>query len=143
MIIIYRSNINNINNINKNQNEKILIKFFKKIIDKIFNNIIFDSGATDHYCLNKDWLINYKVLDNKTSINTATGEPCQILGYGDLPILADNNKILITHVYYVPKLKDILISEHELFLKRWRYIGDLNNNRLLKGYMEIQVDCIA
>jgi len=107
VIIIYRSNINNINNINKNQNKKILIKFFKKIIDKIFNNIIFDSSATDHYCPNKDWLINYKTLENKTSISTTTGEPCQILGYRDLPILADNNKIFIIYIYYIPKLKDV------------------------------------
>jgi len=54
MIIIYKSNINNINNINKDQNKKTLIKFLKKIIDKAFNNIIFDSSATDYYCPNKD-----------------------------------------------------------------------------------------
>jgi len=137
MIITYRSNINNINNINKNQNKKILTKFFKKIIDKIFNNIIFDFSVTDHYCPNKDWLINYKALDNKTSINTTTGEPCQILGYRDLPILINNNKILITYIYYIPKLKNILINEYKLFLKGWRYINDINNNRLV--YIEINI----
>jgi len=54
MIITYRSNINNINNINKTQNKKILTKFLKKVIDKIFNNIIFDSSATDYYYFHKD-----------------------------------------------------------------------------------------
>jgi len=117
IIIIYRPNINNINNINKNQNKKFLIKFLKKIIDKIFNNIIFDFSAIDHYYLNKDWFINYKILENKISINTIIGEPCQILNYGDLPILVNNNKILIIYIYYVFKLKDILISEYKLFLK--------------------------
>jgi len=101
----YRPNINNINNINKNQNEKILIKFFKKVINKIFNNIIFDSGTTDYYCFNKDWFINYKILDNKIFISTTIGESCQILGYKDLLILINNNKIFIIYVYYISKLK--------------------------------------
>jgi len=118
MIIIYKSNINNINNINKNQNKNFLIKFFKKIINKTFNNIIFDSGVIDHYCSNKNWLINYKTLDNKIFINTVIGEPCQILDYGDLPILIDNNKIFIIYIYYIFKLKNILINKYKLFLKK-------------------------
>jgi len=137
MIMIYRPNINNINNINKDQNKQILTKFLKKVIDKAFNNIIFDSGATDHYCSNKDWFINYKALDNKTSINTTIKEPCQILNYGDLPILVGNNKIFIIYIYYISKLKNILINEHKLFIKGWRYINNLNNNKLV--YIKINI----
>jgi len=118
MIIIYRPNINNINNINKDQNKKTLIKFLKKIINKIFNNIIFDSNIIDHYYPNKNWLINYKVLENKTFISTIIGKFCQILGYKNLFILINNNKIFITYIYYISKLKNILISKHKLFFKK-------------------------
>ena len=79
MIIIYRSNINNINNIN--QKERILIKFLKKVINKTFNNIIFDFSIINHYCPNKNQFIIYKTLNNITFINTIIKEPCQILNY--------------------------------------------------------------
>jgi hypothetical protein len=49
-----RPNINNrINNIKK-RDKRIIQKFFKKIINKEFNNIVFDSGIIDHYYPNKD-----------------------------------------------------------------------------------------
>ena len=112
--MIYRPNINNINNIK----QFFLIKFLKKIFNKIFNNIIFDSGIINYYCFNKDWFINYKVLNNKTFINIIIKEPCQILNYGDLFILINNNKIYIIYIYYIFKLKNILINKYKLFLKK-------------------------
>jgi len=65
------------------------------------------------------------------------GKPCQILNYENLFILTNNNKIFIIHIYYIFKLKNTLISKYKLFFKKWHYIGDLNNNRLV--YIEINI----
>jgi hypothetical protein len=111
--IIYRSIINNINNQNKTiQNS------FKNITNKELNNIIFDLNIIDYYNLNKNWFINYKPFNKITLINIIIKESYQILNYKDLFILINNNKILIIHIYYIFKLKNILISKYELFLKK-------------------------
>ena len=79
--------------------------------------LLLDSGASEHYTFNKDWLLNYKPIYNK-SVTIANGQDLPVLGQGDIPIkvVYNNNykDILIKNVYYIPKLKATLISSKEL-----------------------------
>ena len=44
--------------------------------------LILDSGASEHYTPIKEWLINYKIVLNKTII-IANGTKVPIIGIGD------------------------------------------------------------
>jgi hypothetical protein len=80
--------------------------------------IILDSGATEHYTPYKDWLLNYKDLNNKF-IMVANGDKMPIIGIGDIPVLIGNKDVIIKNVNYVPNLKTTLISSKELTNKGW------------------------
>jgi len=68
------------------------------------NNNIINSGASEHYLSNTNWLINYKA--NNKSI---------ITGIGDILILANHRELIITtKVSYIPEIKTILLSSCEL-----------------------------
>ncbi|TVY50361.1 hypothetical protein LCER1_G008756, partial [Lachnellula cervina] len=57
-------------------------KFYK-------TQLILDSGASKHYTFNKDWLLNYKSISNKT-----------VLGKGSIPVKANNNELIIKDIFY-------------------------------------------
>ncbi|CAL3971562.1 unnamed protein product [Diplocarpon coronariae] len=80
---------------------------------------VLDSGATEHYSPNKNWLINYKPVSNK-AITIANGESMPILGKGDIPIKTKKGfNLLIEGVNLVPGLNITLISSRELTKKDW------------------------
>ena len=64
---------------------------------------VLDSGASEHYTSNKEWLIDYKVVQNR-SITIANGSKVAILGIGNMPIIYKDYKILIKDVYYILSL---------------------------------------
>ncbi|TVY22171.1 Retrovirus-related Pol polyprotein from transposon TNT 1-94 [Lachnellula hyalina] len=80
--------------------------------------LVLDSGASEHYTFNKDWLLNYKSVSNK-SIRIANSYSLAVLGKGDIPVKANNNEIIIKNVFYAPNLKANLISTKELINKNW------------------------
>ena len=84
----------------------------------LYNNLVLDSGATEHYTPNKEWLLDYKTISNK-SIFIANGDELSIRGIGNIPIYIDNKEILIKDVNYIPELKSTLISSKELTKKGW------------------------
>ena len=86
--------------------------------DLFTDTIVLDSGATEHYTPNKDWLLNYKEVKNK-SIIVVNGIKLPILGEGDIPILIGNKEVTITKVNYIPTIKTTLISTKELTNKGW------------------------
>ena len=79
-------------------------------------NIILDSGALEHYTLNKDQLLDYKPVTNK-SIIIINSQKLPIIGTGDMPIIINNIKVLITGVNYILNIKNTLISSKELINK--------------------------
>ncbi|TVY47171.1 Retrovirus-related Pol polyprotein from transposon TNT 1-94 [Lachnellula cervina] len=83
--------------------------------------LILDSGASEHYIYNKDWLLDYKSISNK-SIRVANSQSLAVLGKGNIPVKANNNKLIIKDVFYVPDLRANLISTKELINKSWNII---------------------
>ena len=80
------------------------------------NKLILDSGASSHFTPNKDWLLNYKPISNK-SVIIANGSRLAIKGIGEIPIILNNNEFYIQDVYYVPEIHTTLISSKELTSK--------------------------
>lgn len=88
------------------------------LIEKIESGkIILDSGASEHYTPNKDWLIEF--TESSGNITVANGEQMPIKGKGSIPILLDGIEILITNINYIPNLKATLISTKQLANKGW------------------------
>ncbi|CAL3972652.1 unnamed protein product [Diplocarpon coronariae] len=130
----------------KNDSNKTLISAWKKdsttpiVVNKVQDNstpkeshsselsqitsidnmkFVLDSGATEHYSPNKNWLINYKPVSNK-AITIANGESMPILGKGDILIKTKKGlNLLIEGVNLVPGLNTTLISSRELTKKDW------------------------
>lgn len=84
------------------------------------NKIILDSGASEHFTPNKDWLLDYKPVINKY-ITVADGNKLPLLGIGKIPIInkSSNIELLITEVNYVPAITTTLISTKALTNKGW------------------------
>jgi hypothetical protein len=90
------------------------------------NSIILDSGASEHFTPNKDWLLDYKPVNNKY-ITIANGTKLPLLGIGKIPILTSNNaEILVTEVNYVPAITTTLLSTKALTNKGWTIIIEDN-----------------
>ena len=117
---------------NKDLNSKTTIKEreFYKILEKevinkakdLFNKtFILDSGASEHYTPNKDYLIDYKPVYNK-SVIVANGTKLAIKGIGNIPVFINNKTLLIKGVNYVPNIKSTLISSKELTNKGWEIL---------------------
>jgi hypothetical protein len=100
-----------------NQEEDLIINS-ASIIDR---RLVLDSGASEHYTPIKEWLINYKPVQNK-SILVANGHRISIEGIGEIPVITNNTEILITRVNYVPSLKTTLLSSKELVNKGWEIV---------------------
>ena len=82
------------------------------------NGFVLDSGASEYYTSHKDWLLDYEIVSNK-SIIIADSTRVPIQGKGNIPIIINNNKLIIKGVYYIPSLKTTLISSKELTNKGW------------------------
>jgi hypothetical protein len=79
--------------------------------------LILDSGTSEHYIYNKDWLLNYKTVFNK-NIKIANGEVFPMIGQRDIPVKINSNnsytEAIIKDVFYIPKLNTNLISSKKL-----------------------------
>ena len=107
----------------KNESSKAIMSAFSFINNKSDYNykLILDSGATEHYTPIKEWLIDYKLVPNRTII-IANGTKVPIEGVGDIPIIIGDKNVLIKDVYYIPSLKTTLISSKELTNKGWNIL---------------------
>jgi hypothetical protein len=47
------------------KNKAKIKEFFRNIIMKKLNFLVYDIGVIEHYCPHKDWFINYKPINNK------------------------------------------------------------------------------
>ena len=119
------SNYKDKNNNNKNKTKEVKNESNKLIMttlalnSNIYNTtskykIVLDSGATEHYTCNKDYLIDYKPISSYKTVQVANGTSIPIKGVGNIPIIVNNTSILITRVNYLPDLNTTLISSKEL-----------------------------
>jgi len=109
------------NKAKKNESSKAIMSAFAVINKKANYKLILDSGASEHYTPIKEWLIDYKVILNK-SIIIANGTKVPVIGVGNIPIIIGNKDVLIKDVYYIPSLKTTLISSKELTNKGWNIL---------------------
>ena len=117
----------------KNESSRAIMSAFSVINGDSNYKLILDSGATEHYTPIKEWLLDYKIVLNKTII-IANGTKVPIKGVGNIPIIIGNKNILIKNVYYIPSLKTTLISSKELTNKGWNIlfkdnIAELSNSK--------------
>ena len=112
---------------NKKENKEIKTESSKAIMMAVDSSnindnkkFILDSGATEHYTPYKDWLLDFKSVNNKF-ITVANGQKIQVKGVGNIPLKLNNNNtsILLKEVYYIPELKQTLVSSKELTNKGW------------------------
>lgn len=88
-------------------------------------NWIVDSGASEHFTNQKEWLENYQTVDNLT-VTAINGQKLQILGFGSIPITLHNTtinkpqQVTISKVYYVPNIAANLLSTKNLTEKGWK-----------------------
>ncbi|TVY34054.1 Retrovirus-related Pol polyprotein from transposon TNT 1-94 [Lachnellula cervina] len=105
-------------------------KFYK-------TQLILDLGASEHYTYNKDWLLDYKPISNK-SIRIANGQSLAVLGKGDILVKANNNtELIIKDVFYVPNLRANLISTKELINKGWNIIFKKDLVEIVKNTIRV------
>jgi Pol polyprotein, beta-barrel domain len=100
------------NNIKTTKKE---LEFFNIIKDKVINNknyfisssnynLILDSSTSEYYTLYKDYLIDYKLVYNK-SVIIANNVKLLNKGIGHILILINKDKFLIRNVNYVLNIK--------------------------------------
>ena len=77
---------------------------------------ILDSSAIKYYTLNREYLMNYKLVKNRTII-VANSATLAIKRVGNILIRIDNYNLLIKNINYIPELQHILISTRELIIK--------------------------
>ena len=102
------------------------------------NKIVLDSGATEHYSPNRQWFIDFKETNNQ-SITIANGTKMSIKGIGSIPIIANNQEIVITNINYIPKLRTTLISPKELTKKGWSIIFKDNKAKISHNSSNITI----
>jgi len=91
----------------------------KTIIKNSF--FILDLGASEHYTPNKEWLINYQNIDNKSLI-VANSNKLFTKSKKDILIIINNRKILIKNIYYYSTIETTLINSKELTNKGWEIL---------------------
>jgi hypothetical protein len=94
------------------------------------NKLVLDSGASNHFTPNKDWLLNFEDLSSSITVANKTKAP--LLGKGDIPILYKGRELLLTGVYYVPSLATTLVSAHALADKGWTISLNKDNTSIAK-----------
>jgi hypothetical protein len=108
-------------------NKDIKNEFNKVIISALISNtikgdlnykLVLNSGATKHYTTIKEWLIDYKLVNNRF-ISIVNSIKMLIKGVSNIPIIIKGINITIKDVYYIPSLKTTLISFKELTNKGW------------------------
>lgn len=72
---------------------------------------IIDSGATCHMTSNKCLLDCFKPFNTQRKVKVANGESLDIVGYGTTKL---SDRLILTHVLFVPKLDCNLISVRKL-----------------------------
>jgi hypothetical protein len=104
------------------------------------NKLVLDSGATEHYTPNKDWLLDYKEINNKF-ITVANGDKMVIKGIGNIPVFINNKEVLIKNVNYIPNIKTTLISSNELAKKGWQIL--FKDTKAIISHKEAKLSLIA
>ena len=109
------------NNKDKTESSKAIMSVFSAINGSSNYKLILDSGATEHYTPIKEWLIDYKIVQNKAII-IANRTKVPVIGIGNIPIIVGNKSLIIQDIYYVPSLKTTLVSSKELTNKGWNIL---------------------
>jgi hypothetical protein len=135
-----RKQAKNPNKETKTESSRAIMSAFSAIEGDSNYRLILDSGATEHYTPIKEWLIDYKIVKNKTII-IANGTKVPIEGVGDIPIIIKDKNVLIKDVYYIPSLKTTLISSKELTNKGWTII--FKDNRASLRNTKYSINLIA
>src|SRR6202035_4537666 len=73
-----------------NKAKNIVKDYSNSNSNNIVNKIILNSGATEYYTPNKQWLLDYTIVNNK-SIIVANGQRLAVRGIGKIPILVGDN----------------------------------------------------
>jgi len=77
------------------------------------SSFILDLGVSKYYMPNKKWLINYKIIENKSLI-IANSNKLIAKGKENIFIIINNREILIKDIYYYSAIETTLISFKEL-----------------------------
>jgi hypothetical protein len=94
---------------------------------------ILDSGATEHWTPNKEWLEDY--TPERKTVYLANNATTEALGYGNIDIQVYNDKtkakspITISKVYYIPNIATNLLSIKRILDKGWSIKA--NKDRLI------------
>ena len=96
------------------------LSYFSKSND-FRNKLVLDSGATEHYTPNKDWLLSYKPVYNKYII-VVNRTKISIKGTDNIPVYINNTEVNIIGVNYVLDIKTTLISSNKLAKKGWQIL---------------------
>jgi hypothetical protein len=106
--------------------------------------LILDSGASEYYTYNRDWVLNCNKISNK-SIKTTSGHVLPVIGQGNVLIKIANNSsytdVIIKGVFYMPGLKTTLISSKELTNKSWVII--FKAQKVVVSYLKLGLDITA
>ena len=124
-----------------NKAKNIVKDYSNSNSNNIVNKIILDSGATEHYTPNKQWLLDYTIVNNK-SIIVANGQRLAVRGIGKIPILVGDNELTITEVNYIPELKQTLVSTKQMTKKGWSILFKNSNAILTHNTNSIKMNTI-
>jgi hypothetical protein len=76
-----------------------------------------DLEALEYFLSNKNWFINYKLSNSSKFITIANRRANIIVRKDNIPIIINNQEIIIQRVNYIPNLKAILTSTKSVVKK--------------------------
>lgn len=91
-----------------------------------------DCGATQHMTSRKDWLVNFELFKEPSTVVIGDATQLEGVGTGDVELEAFNGrewyKILLKNVLYVPKMTFNLFSVSQVLDKGYVQTADLNES---------------
>ncbi|GBM87590.1 Retrovirus-related Pol polyprotein from transposon TNT 1-94 [Araneus ventricosus] len=79
-----------------------------------WDQFLIDTGATSHFCYERDWFKNFKELTTTKALLADKKSTCEVKGIGDVDFIVKdikgNVKITLKDVFYTPNMRRNLIS---------------------------------
>lgn len=105
------------------------------------NAWILDTGASSHFSCNKDIFTTFEKVSNRKMSVAVDGLSFPIEGKGEVQLIVNNRKIVLSNVLYSPKLRRNLISGRQLDLTGRTFKG--GNGKIIVRSKEGKVEFIA
>ena len=96
-------------------------------------DLVVDSGSTDHVIVNKNWFKNMKEVD--TTVTNPDGGNTKVLAIGEVDVLAQDVKgrtkpLVLRKTLYVPRYRTNLISVSSIVDNGHKVVQDAKNSLL-------------